>query len=94
MLMRPFSMHLDFKTGELTPRDRTNIRKLSDMKGMFLDTKTELLLEKENPPIYSFQERMLSEEKDGDIERTGFAKILIEKDGKPLLIDNPRWKKL
>jgi len=30
----------------------------------------------------------------GDIERTGFAKILIEKDGKPLFFDNPRWKKL
>jgi glucose-6-phosphate isomerase len=30
----------------------------------------------------------------GDIERTGFVKILVEKDGKPLLlVDNPRWKK-
>lgn len=191
MLMRPFSMSLDFKAGELTPRDRTNIRKLSDMKGMFLDTKTELLLlEKKNPVIYSFQERMLPEESGhfqlavttihpgkigdeyfmtkghyhkrpdtsevylglegqgclltqtvegdfesivikpgvsayippfwghrmvntgstplvffaaypgdaghnyGDIERTGFVKILIEKDGKPLLIDNPRWEKV
>jgi len=188
--MRPFSMHLDFKTGELMPRDRANIRKLSDMKGMFLDTKTELLLiEEENPVIYSFQERMLPEENGhlqlatttihpgkigdeyfmtkghyhkrpdtsevylglegqgcllaqtvegdfesivikpgvtayippcwghrmvntgltpfvffaaypgdaghnyGDIERTGFIKILIEKGGKALLIDNPRWKK-
>ena len=28
----------------------------------------------------------------GDIERTGFKKILIERDQKPVLIDNPRWK--
>jgi glucose-6-phosphate isomerase len=184
-------MRLDFKTGELAPRDRTNIRKLSDMKGMFLDGKAELfILERENPVIYSFQERILPEESGhlqlaittihpgkigdeyfmtkghyhkrpdasevylglegqgcllaqtvegdfesiviepgvsayiprcwghrmvntgstpfiffavypgdaghnyGDIERTGFVKILIEKDGKPLPIDNPRWKKL
>ena len=190
MLMRPFSMHLDFKTGELTPCNRTNIRELSDMKGMFLDARAELLiLEKENPTIYSFHERLLPEENGhlqlatttihpgkigdeyfmtkghyhkrpdtsevylglegegclltqtvegdfesivikpgvsayippywghrmvntgstpfvffavypgdaghnyGDIERTGFVKILVEKDGKPLLIDNPRWEK-
>ena len=191
MLMRPFSVHLDFKKGELTPSDRTHIRKLSDMKGMFLNSKTELLLlEKENPVIYSFYEKILPEESGhlqlaitrihpgkigdeyfmtkghyhkrpdssevylglegqgylltqtvegdfesilikpgasayippywghrmvntgstpfvffavypadaghnyGDIERTGFVKILIEKEGKPLFIDNPRWKKL
>jgi glucose-6-phosphate isomerase len=29
----------------------------------------------------------------GDIERTGFVKILVERDGKPILIDNPRWQK-
>jgi glucose-6-phosphate isomerase len=29
----------------------------------------------------------------GDIERTGFVKILVERNGKPFLIDNPRWKK-
>ena len=93
--MRPFSMHLDFRTGELTPPDRANIRKLSNMKGMFLDARAELLtLEKGNPVIYSFQERMLPEKNYGDIERTGFVKILIEKDGKLLLIDNPRWKNL
>jgi glucose-6-phosphate isomerase len=28
----------------------------------------------------------------GDIERTGFKKILVERDKKPVLIDNPRWK--
>jgi glucose-6-phosphate isomerase len=28
----------------------------------------------------------------GDIEKTGFVKILVERDGKPVLIDNPRWK--
>jgi len=190
MLMRPFSIHLDFKTGELAPRDRINIRKLSDMKRMFLDGKAELfILERENPVIYSFQERTLPEESGhlqlaittihpgkigdeyfmtkghyhkrpdasevylglegqgclvaqtaegdfesvvikprvsayippywghrmvntgstpfvffavypgdaghnyGDIERTGFVKILIEKNGKPTLIDNPKWKK-
>ena len=184
-------MHLDFRKGDLAPRDRTNIRKLSDMKGMFLDAEAELLIvEKENPVIYSFQERLLPEENGhlqlavtrihpgkigdeyfmtkghyhkrpatsevylglegqgsllmqtvggdfeslsikpgtltyippcwghrmvntgltpfvffavypgdaghnyGDIERTGFVKILVEKDGKPFLIDNPRWKKL
>jgi len=190
MLMRPFSMLLDFKTGELKPCDRTNIRKLSDMKGMFLDTEAELrILEKEDPIIYSFSERILPEENGhlqlatttinpgkigdeyfmtkghyhrrpdtsevylglegkgclliqteegdlesidiqpggmayippywghrmvntgstpfvffavypgdaghnyGDIEKTGFVKILVERNGKPLLIDNPRWKK-
>jgi len=190
MLMRPFSMHLDFKKGELKPNDRTNIRKLSDMKGMFLDTESELrILQREDPIIYSFSERILPEENGhlqlatttihpgkigeeyfmtkghyhrrpdtsevylglegegylltqtedgnfesiviqpgvvayippywghrmvntgskpfiffavypgdaghnyGDIEKTGFVKILIEKNGKPQLIDNPKWKK-
>jgi glucose-6-phosphate isomerase len=190
MLMRPFSMDLDFKTGELTPHDRTNIRKLSDMKGMFLDAESERrILEKEDPIIYSFSERILPEENGhlqlattsihpgkigneyfmtkghyhkrpdtsevyrglggegclliqtekgdfesidirpgvvayippywghrmvntgstpfvffavypgdaghnyGDIEKTGFVKILIERNGKPLFINNPKWKK-
>jgi len=190
MLMRPFSMDLDFKTGELTPHDRTNIRKLSDMKGMFLDAESERrILEKEDPMIYSFSERILPEENGhlqlattsihpgkigneyfmtkghyhrrpdtsevylglegkgclliqteeggfesidirpgvvayippywghrmvntgstpfvffavypgdaghnyGDIEKTGFVKILIERNGKPLFINNPKWKK-
>jgi len=190
MLMRPFSMYLNFKTGELTPHDRTNIRKLSDMRGMFLDTESTLrILEKEDPIIYSFSERILPEENGhlqlattsinpgkvggeyfmtkghyhrrpdtsevylglegegclliqteeggfesiiikpgtvayippywghrmvntgskpfvffalypgdaghnyGHIEKTGFVKILVERDGKPLLIDNPKWKK-
>jgi glucose-6-phosphate isomerase len=191
MIIRPFSIHLDFRTGELTPHDRTNIRKLSDMKGMFLDTEAERrILQKDNPIIYSFSEKILPEENGhlqlattsihpgkigdeyfmtkghyhrrpdtsevylglegkgclliqtvqgdfesidiepgvmayippywghrmvntgsipfvffavypgdaghnyGDIERTGFVKILVEKDGKPLLlVDNPRWKK-
>ena len=191
MIMIPFAIHLDFKTGALTPHDRTNIRKLSDMKGMFLDTEAERqILEKDNPIIYSFSEKILPEENGhlqlattsihpgkigdeyfmtkghyhrrpdtsevylglegkgclliqtvqgdfesidiepgvmayippywghrmvntgsipfvffavypgdaghnyGDIERTGFVKILVEKDGKPLLlVDNPRWKK-
>jgi glucose-6-phosphate isomerase len=190
MLMRPFSMQLDFKTGELIPHDQTNIRKLSDMKGMFLDTESELrILKREDPIIYSFSERILPEENGhlqlattmihpgkigdeyfmtkghyhkrpdtsevylglegkgslliqteegdfesidiqpgavayippywghrmvntgstpfvffavypgdaghnyGDIEKTGFVKILAEREGKPLMIDNPRWKK-
>lgn len=190
MLMKPFSILLNFKTGELTPHDRTNIRKLSDMKGMFLGTMSELrILEREDPVIYSFSEKILPEENGhlqlatttinpgkvgeeyfmtkghyhrrpdtseiylglegegylltqtekgdfesmaiqtgvvayippywghrmvntgskpfvffavypgdaghnyGDIERTGFVKILVEQDGKPLLIDNPKWKK-
>lgn len=188
--MKPFSILLNFKTGELTPHDRTNIRKLSDMKGMFLGTMSELrILEREDPVIYSFSEKILPEENGhlqlatttinpgkvgeeyfmtkghyhrrpdtseiylglegegylltqtekgdfesmaiqtgvvayippywghrmvntgskpfvffavypgdaghnyGDIERTGFVKILVEQDGKPLLIDNPKWKK-
>lgn len=190
MAMKPFPMNLDFKTGALTPNDRTNIRRLSDMKGMFLDSETERrILEKENPLIYSFSEKVLPEENGhlqiattiihpgkigdeyhmtkghyhrrpdtsemylglegegcllmqtvegdfesidirpgtvayippfwghrmvntgktpyiffavypgdaghnyGDIEKTGFVKILVERKGKPLLIDNPRWKK-
>lgn len=188
--MPPFSMKLNFNTGALTPHDRTNIRKLSDMKGMFLDTKSEyLVLEREDPIIYSFSERVLPEENGhlqlattsiqpgkigdeyfmtkghyhrrpdtsevylglagegylliqtvkgdfesfviepgvvayippywghrmvntgstpfvffavypgdaghnyGDIEKTGFVKVLAERHGKPLLIDNPKWKK-
>jgi glucose-6-phosphate isomerase len=190
MMMRPFSMHLDFNTGALSPHDRTNIRKLSDMKGMFLDTESELrVLKKEDPIIYSFSEKVLPEvnghlqlattsinpgkigeeyfmtkghyhrrpdtsevylglegegclliqtEKGdfesiiiqpgvvayippywghrmvntgskpfvffaiypgdaghnyGDIKKTGFVKILIERNGRSLLIDNPKWKK-
>ncbi|MFB3884611.1 MAG: glucose-6-phosphate isomerase family protein [Thermodesulfobacteriota bacterium] len=190
MSMRPFSMHLDFRTGGLTPHDRTNIRKLSDMKGMFLDAESERrILQKEDPVIYSFSERVLPEENGhlqlattsilpgkigdeyfmtkghyhrrpdtsevylglegrgclliqtvegdfesidiqpgvvayippywghrmantgtdlfvffavypgdaghnyGDIEKTGFVKILIERNGKSLLIPNPKWKK-
>lgn len=190
MLMKPFSMYLDFKTGELKPHDRTNIRKLSDMKGMFLNTELEFkILEREDPIIYSFSERVLPEENGhlqlattsiqpgkigeeyfmtkghyhrrpdtsevylglagegcllvqtekgdfesivihpgvtayippywghrmvntgstpfvffavypgdaghnyGDIEKTGFVKVLVERNGKPLLIDNPKWKK-
>jgi glucose-6-phosphate isomerase len=190
MMMRPFSMQLNFKTGGLTPHDRTNIRKLSDMKGMFSDGEAERrILEKENPLIYSFSEKILPEENGhlqlattmiqpgkigdeyymtkghyhrrpdtsevylglsgegclliqtekgdfesiviqpgvtayippywghrmvntgsapfvffavypgdaghnyGDIEKTGFAKILIERNGKPILIDNPKWKR-
>jgi len=187
--MRPFSMQLDFKTGELIPHDRTNIRKLSDMKGMFLDTESEIrILKREDPIIYSFSERILPEENGhlqlattsinpgkigdeyfmtkghyhkrpdtsevylglegkgslliqteegdfesiniqlgvlayippywghrmvnmgsnpfvffavypgdaghnyGDIEKTGFVKVLVERNGKPFLIDNPKWK--
>ncbi|MGQ9508950.1 MAG: glucose-6-phosphate isomerase family protein [Thermodesulfobacteriota bacterium] len=190
MFMRPFSLNLNFKTGELLPHDRNNIRRLSDMKGMFYDSEAELkILEKEDPIIYSFSEKVLPEENGhlqlavtriypgkigaeyfmtkghyhkrpdtsevylglegegylliqtekgefdfiiirpgtigyippywghrmvntglgpfvffavypgdaghnyGDIERTGFIKILIERDGKPFLLDNPRWKK-
>src|SRR4030042_320337 len=63
MLMRPFFIHLDFKTGDLSPHDRTNTRKLSDMKGMFLNTREELrILEKDDPVIYSFSEKILPEE--------------------------------
>jgi glucose-6-phosphate isomerase len=189
MLMRPFSMHINFKTGEPAPHDRTNIRKLSDMKGVFLDTESERrILKREDPIIYSFSERILPEENGhlqlatttinpgkigdeyfmtkghyhkrpdtsevylgldgkgcllvqteegdfesidiqpgvvayippywghrmvntgstpfvffavypgdaghnyGDIEKTGFVKILVERNGKPFLIDNPKWK--
>ncbi|MGD0916267.1 MAG: glucose-6-phosphate isomerase family protein [Thermodesulfobacteriota bacterium] len=189
MLMRPFSLNLNFKTGELTPSDRTNTRKLSDMRGMFLDPESEIrILEREDPIIYSFSEKILPEENGhlqlatttiqpgkigeeyfmtkghyhrrpdtsevylgmegkgcllmqtvdgdfdsieirkgvvayippywghrmvntgktpfvffavypgdaghnyGDIERTGFIKILVERDQKPVLIDNPQWK--
>ncbi len=189
MLMRPFSLFLDFKKGEFTPHDRINIRQLNHMKGMFFDRELELqILEKEDPLIYSFSEKILPEENGhlqlaattiqpgkigeeyfmtkghyhrrldtsevylgmegegcllmqtmdgdfdsieirkgvvayippywghrmvntgktlltffavysgdaghnyGDIERTGFIKILVERDKKPVLIDNPRWK--
>jgi glucose-6-phosphate isomerase len=26
------------------------------------------------------------------IETKGFRKLIIEKDGKPIIIDNPKWK--
>jgi glucose-6-phosphate isomerase len=190
MLMKPFLMNIDFKLGELKPNDRTNIRKLSNMKGMFLDAESErLILECNDPIIYSFSEKVLPEEPGhlqiamtainpgkvgkeyymtkghyhklahtsevylglegkgcllmqtveghfssidilpgvlayippywghrmvntgeklfiffavypgnaghnyGDIEKSGFAKILVERDGKPILMDNPRWQK-
>jgi len=190
MRMNPFSVHLNFKTGELTPYDRTNIRKLSDMQGMFLDIKSALrILRRDDPFIYSFSEKILPEENGhlqlavtsinpgkigeeyfmtkghyhrradtsevylglegegwllmqteggefesiviqpgivayippywghrmvntgstpfvffavypgdaghnyGDIERTGFCKILVEREGKPLLLNNPKWKR-
>ncbi len=190
MLIKPFSMHLDFRTGGLAPHDRTNIRKLSDMRGLFLDADSERrLLEKEDPMIYSFSEKILPEQnghlqlattsirpgKIGDeyfmtkghyhrrpdtsevylalegegclliqtekgdfesidvrpgivayippcwghrmvntgstpfvffavypgdaghnygaIEKTGFVKILVERNGKPLFINNPKWKR-
>ena len=28
----------------------------------------------------------------GDIEKTGFVRILIEEEGKPLFVDNPKWR--
>lgn len=191
MLMRPFSMKLDFKLGELIPNDRTNVRKLSDMRGMFIDTESEIkILKNDDPIIYLFTERILPEENGhlqiavtrinpgkigqeyymtkghyhrrpdtsevyiglegegyllaqtdvgdfesifirpgivayippywghrmvnigskpfiffaiypgdaghnyGDIEKTGFVRVVIEKEGKPVIIENPRWKKI
>ena len=188
--MKPFLMNLDFKSGDLKPNDRTHIRKLSHMKGMFLSAESEgLVLESSDPIIYSFSEKNLPEEPGhlqiamtsinpgkvgkeyymtkghyhklahtsevylglegkgcllmqtvegnfasidifpgglayippywghrmantgetpfiffavypgdaghnyGDIEKSGFAKILVERDGKPILTDNPRWQK-
>jgi glucose-6-phosphate isomerase len=29
----------------------------------------------------------------GDIEKSGFVKVLVERNGKPLLVDNPKWRK-
>jgi len=188
--MNPFLMNIDFKSGDLKPNDRTNIRKLSNMKGMFLDTESERrILESGDPLIYSFSEKVLPEEPGhlqiamtsinpgkvgqeyymtkghyhklahtsevylglegrgcllmqtgdgifasldirpgvlayippfwghrmvntgntpfiffavypgdaghnyGDIEKTGFAKILVERNGETFLANNPRWKK-
>jgi len=190
MLMKPFFMNLDFKSGALTPSDRVNVRKLSHMKGMFLDAEAERLnLASGDPIIYSFSEKVLPEEPGhlqiamttihpgkigqeffmtkghyhklartsevylglegkgclsmqtvdgrfeaidilpgvlayippywghrmantgktpfvffavypgdaghnyGDIEKSGFARILVERNGSPALIDNPRWRK-
>ena len=188
--MQPFFMNVDFKSGELLPKDRANVRKLSDMKGMFLDRRAEQeVLKSKDPVIYSFSEKVLPEEPGhlqialtsiypgkigeeyymtkghyhklsetsevylglegegvllmqtvggdfssieirpgvltyippfwghrmvntgkttfiffavypgnaghnyGEIERTGFVRALVERGGKPLLIDNPNWKK-
>ncbi len=190
MLMQPFLMKIDFKSGGLKPSDRNNIRTLSAMKGMFYDAEAARRnLAGQDPVIYSFAEKILPEESGhlqiamtsinpgkigeeyfmtkghyhkradtseiylglegggcllmqtvegdfasldirpgvlayippywahrmantggkpfvffavypgdaghnyGDIERTGFVKILVEQNGKPVLIDNPRWKK-
>ncbi len=63
MLMRPFPMTIDANTGALSPCDRTNIRHLSDMKGMYYDRAAEqALCDETNPLIYSFSERILPEE--------------------------------
>lgn len=190
MRMEPFWMNIDFKSGEMKPNDRMNIRKLSNMKGMFLDAVSEhRILKSGDPIVYSFSEKVLPEESGhlqiamtsinpgkvgseyymtkghyhkmahtsevylglegngcllmqtaegnfssidirsgvlayippfwghrmantgdtpfvffavypgdaghnyGDIERTGFVKILVEQDGKPVLMDNPKWEK-
>ena len=61
--MKPFFMDVDFKSGSLTPNDRTNVRKLSDMKGMFLDRESrDRILKGEDPVIYSFSEKIQPEE--------------------------------
>ncbi len=188
--MKPFFMNIDFKSGELNPSDRANIRKLSDMQGMFFDKESaSQVLKSQNPVIYSFNEKILPEESGhlqialtsinpgkigdeyymtkghyhklartsevylgfkgegcllmqtvegdfasidirpgvlayippywghrmvntgkkpfiffavypgdaghnyGDIERTGFVKIFVERGGKSLLLNNPKWKK-
>ncbi len=188
--MNPFFMNIDFKSGDLKPNDRVNVRRLGNMKGMFLDAESErLILERSDPIIYTFSEKVLPEEPGhlqiamtsinpgkvgeeyymtkghyhklahtsevylglegtgcllmqtvegyfsaidirpgvlayippywghrmvntgespfvffavypgdaghnyGDIEKTGFAKILLKRDGKTLLTDNPRWEK-
>ena len=63
MAMPPFFMNVDFKSGGLTPNDRTNTRKLSDMKGMFSDAGAEeRFLKKEDPVIYTFSEKAQPEE--------------------------------
>jgi glucose-6-phosphate isomerase len=63
MLMKPFLMNIHFKSGDLKPNDRVNVRKLSYMKGMFLDAESERLnLEGKDPVIYSFSEKVLPEE--------------------------------
>ena len=189
-MMPPFFMNVDFQSGELNPSDRINIRKLSHMKGMFFDQVSERrILERYDPVIYSFSEKILPEESGhlqialtsinpgkigeeyymtkghyhkiaqasevylglqgegclllqtaqgefasidirpgvlayippnwghrmgntgnkpfvffavypgnaghnyGDIEKTGFVKILVERERKPFLMDNAKWKK-
>lgn len=189
MLMKPFFMKVDFQSGALNPNDRMNLRKLSDMRGMFLDQRAEnRILKSQDPVIYSFSEKVLPEQAGqlqialtsinpgkigeefymtkghyhkiphtaevylgfegegcllmqttggdfesidirpgvlayippywghrmantgskpfiffavypgnaghnyGDIEKTGFVKVLVERAGKSLLIDNPKWK--
>jgi glucose-6-phosphate isomerase, archaeal len=63
MPMMPFSTFLDFKKGDFIPSDRTNVRKLSHMKGMYLDAEAETeRIGREDPVIYSFGERVLPEE--------------------------------
>lgn len=190
MEMKPFSMNIDFTSGDLKPSDRVNVRKLSHMKGMFLDAESERLnLEGKDPVIYFFCEKVLPEESGhlqiamttihpgkvgeeyfmtkghyhklartaevylglegkgcllmqtvdgdfdtidilpgvlayippfwghrmvntgntpfiffavypgdaghnyGDIEKSGFVKILVDRNGSPTLIDNPRWQR-
>jgi len=61
--MDPFFMNIDFKSGDLKPNDRVNVRRLSDMKGMFLDGEAERrVLAEDDPVIYSFGEKVLPEE--------------------------------
>lgn len=55
-LMRPTAFQVDLTTGEFPDAANTQVRRLSDMRGLFADTEAEAALAPGNPLIYSVYE--------------------------------------
>ncbi|MBC8264889.1 MAG: glucose-6-phosphate isomerase, partial [Anaerolineales bacterium] len=56
-LMQPFAAQLQFQNGLIEPHGRKIVRRLSDMRGMYLDiAATEELLKQGDPLLYEVYE--------------------------------------